>query len=376
MAYEAPALKPPHPVAFDVAYPEHLSRIKIFFKIFLAIPQLIVLYLLFIPLGVLTFLAWFAILFTGRYPKGFFDFTSGVLRWMANVTAYCVLLRDEYPPFSWEPGVYPLQLDIPYPERLSRLRLFFRIFAVVPNQFVFYFVQQAALFTTFLSWFAILFTGRYPRGLFKFSVGTLRWYERQAAYIYLLRDEYPPYSINADARPGNEIVSLVVGVPLFFVFVAIQFLPFVGLLRTDTDTVRVESSLTSQSQLRREAPTGEANSTRVTIASYDDDGFLPRASRTQRLSGYRIVIFHIRAEKTGNLPALFSPYFFRLHDCFDTGYSPVDVSAANTTNFAFGLWWFRGHAEGDVYFQIPRGNSACNLIYHAGLGEVHFNFPH
>ncbi len=296
------------------------------------------------------------------------------MRWQANVFAYCALLRDEYPPFSWEPGAYPLLLEIPHAERQSRLRLFFRVFAIVPNQFVFYFVQYAALFTTFLSWFAILFTGKYPRGLFKFSVGAMRWYQRQSAYVFLLRDEYPPYSINADARPGNEIVSLVVGVPLFFVFVALQFLPFIGLLRTEQDNVRVQSSLSAPSQLRREAPTGDANNTRITLLSYEDDGLLPSTSRTKRLSGYRVVVFHVRGEKVGAMPALFSPYFFRLHDCFDDGYSPVDTSSTHSSSFQFGLWWFDGDAEGDVYFQIPRGTTPCNLIYHAGLGEVHFNF--
>jgi len=322
---------------------------------------------------VLTFLAWFAILFTGRYPKGFFDFTSGVLRWMANVVAYCALLRDEYPPFSWEPGAYPLLLEIPYPERQSRLRLFFRLFAVVPNQFVFYFVQYAALFTTFLSWFAILVTGRYPRGLFKFSVGAMRWYQRQAAYIYLLRDEYPPYSINADARPGNEIVSLVVGVPLFFMFVALQFLPFVGLLRTEQDNVRVQASLSAPAEFRREAPVGTANSTRITLLDYNNFASLPLRSRATRLAGYRVVAFSVRAEKDGSLPVFFSPYFFRLHDCIGEGYSPVDTSSSSSS-FQFGLWWFSGHGQGDVYFQIPSNAAPCNLIYHAGLGEVHFNF--
>ena len=318
-------------------------------------------------------LAWFGILFTGRYPKAFFEFTSGVLRWMSNVMAYCFLLRDEYPPFSWEPGSYPLQLDIPRAERQSRLRLFFRIVAILPNQFVFYFVQYAALFTTFLAWFAILFTGRYPRGLFKFSVGTMRWYQRQAAYLYLLRDEYPPYSINADARPGNEIASLVLGLPLFALLIAVQLLPFVGLLRAEQDNVAVRSSIATGTDFRREAPTGEANNTRITLLDYEDNGALPNGSRVVRRAGYRIVIFDIYAEKTGAFPTLFSPYFLRLHDCLNNGYSPA-TTFSTRTGFEVRLWWFGGSTEGDVYFEIPRSATPCNLIYHAGLGEVHFKF--
>ena len=330
--------------------------------------------MLLIPLSVLTVIAWFAILFTGRYPKSFFEFTTGVARWMANVVAYCALLRDEYPPFSFEPGDYPLALDIPYAERQSRLRLFFRLFAIVPNQFAFYFVQLAASFTTFISWFAILVTGRYPRGLFKFSVGVQRWYQRQFAYTYLFRDEYPPYSINANARPGPELLSLIVGVPLFFVFVAVQFLPFIGLLGTGEDNVRVHASLSDGTALRREAPTGVSNSTRITVLAYNDNATPPRSSRVTLLSGHRFVSFRVRAEKDGTLPTLFSPLFFRIHDCyFGNGYSPT-TTASDGASFNFGLYWFRGHDEGTVYFQLPTGIEPCNLIYHAGLGEVHFNF--
>ena len=366
--------RPPHPVSFDVEYPQRVSRLTTFFRLILAIPQLIVIYLLQVAMALLTVLAWFAILFTGRYPKSFFEFTSGVLRWQANVFAYVALLRDEYPPFSWERGDYPLTLDIPPAERQSRFRLFIRVFAIWPNQIVLQFVMLGWLFTTFLSWWMILLSGRYPRGLFKFSVGVLRWQQRQFAYLYLLRDEYPPYSVNANARPGNEVVSLVVGVPLIFVVVAVQLLPFAGLLRSEEAYVQVASSLQSRSQLRREAPTGSANGTRITLLDFIDDTALPRGSTATRLAGYRVVDFTVRAEKDGTMPVFFSPYFFRLHDCAGGGYSPDDVASRNS-NFTFAIYWTGGHSQGDVYFQIPADTEPCDLIYHAGLGEVHFNFP-
>jgi len=88
------------PVEFDVEYPERLSRLLIFFKWLLIIPHIIVLYALGIVAGVLTLIAWFAILFTGRYPRGMFDFAVGAMRWNARVNAYVALLRDDYPPFS------------------------------------------------------------------------------------------------------------------------------------------------------------------------------------------------------------------------------------------------------------------------------------
>lgn len=359
-----------HPVVFDVAYPARLSRIRIFFKLLLAIPHLIVVYLLFLPLSLLTFLAWFGILFTGRYPKSFFEFTSGVLRWSGNVGAYCALLRDEYPPFSWEPGDYPLTLDIPRAPRQSRFRLFIRVFSIWPNYVALYFVQIAWFFTTFVSWWAILITGRYPRGLFSFSVGVMRWWQRQAAYLYLLRDEYPPYSINAQARPGNEVISVILGVPILILYLAANLLPFAGLLRDEHTTVYVQSPVTS-TRLQSEQPFGSANGVHITILAYDDDAFPTDAPRSR--VGHHYVSFAIEALKVGRMPAFFSPFFFRLHDCFGDGYSPRYVEARDGT-FAVGLWWFKGSARGYAYFDVPNGFTPCDLTYHAGRGEVQFIF--
>jgi hypothetical protein len=89
-----------YPVTFDVKYPERLSRLLIFVKWLLVIPHLIVLGLYGIVIAVVMFLAWWAILFTGRYPKGLFDMVVGYNRWSVRVNAYTSLLRDEYPPFS------------------------------------------------------------------------------------------------------------------------------------------------------------------------------------------------------------------------------------------------------------------------------------
>ncbi len=316
-------------------------------------------------------MAWFAILFTGRYPKAFFEFTSGVLRWSANVAAYLALLRDEYPPFSWDPGEYPLTLDIPRAPRQSRFRLFIRVFSIWPNFLALMFVQYAWFFTTIFSWFAILITGRYPRGLFKFSVGVMRWWQRQTSYLYLLRDEYPPYSINADARPGNEVVSVVLGIPLFALYVGVQLLPFAGLLGNERDTVFVQSAVTS-TRLASERPSGEANGVRITILDYDDSAFLTSTTRRQ-IAGYHYVSFTIRAEKDGRWPAFFSPYFLRLHDCGSGAYSPVDAQSISGT-FVFELWWLGGDTRGDAYFEVPRGFVPCELIYHSGRGRVEFIF--
>jgi len=186
---------PAFPVAFDVEYPDRLSRLLIFFKWLLVIPHFIVLYVLGLVTGLLTFIAWFAILFTGRYPRGMFNFVVGYYRWTYNISAYVYLLRDEYPPFSLESGGYPVTFEVQYPERLSRLLIFVKWLLVIPNVIVLYFVMIVWMVTTFIAWFAILFSGRYPKGLFDFSAGTLRWMARVNAYVLLLRDEYPPVSL-------------------------------------------------------------------------------------------------------------------------------------------------------------------------------------
>src|SRR5512142_173737 len=119
----------PHPVQLEIAYPESLSRWKIFFKWLLIIPNAVVLGLVGLGFYVTTFLSWWAILFTGRYPRGLFTFAESFLRWSANVSAYSWLLRDEYPPFSGAEGKYPaVTFRTEYPEHLSRLLIFVKWF--------------------------------------------------------------------------------------------------------------------------------------------------------------------------------------------------------------------------------------------------------
>jgi hypothetical protein len=336
---------PPHPVAFDVAYPDRLSRLTTFFRLFMAIPQMIVVYLLLIPLALLTFLAWFAILFTGRYPKAFFEFTSGVLRWQANLFAYVALLRDEYPPFSWEPGEYPLTLDIPYADRQSRFRLFIRAAAIAPNYLVLTLVMYACYFTTFLSWWMILFTTRYPRGLFKFSIGVLRWQQRQFSYLFLLRDEYPPYSVNANARPGNEVVSTVIGLPLLTLYLA--WIVFqTSLAFRDQPTMYVALDAAS---IHRQQPSLHGGRLRLTMLDYGTGS---------TSAGNAVVTFKIRAENDGFVPTLFSANSFGLWTC-DNRWHRVNHIDGSETKF-----FFRGGASDvTLYFQMLRTQTPCELDY-------------
>ena len=184
-----------HPVQLEIDYPASLSRWKIFLKWVMILPNFLVLYLFGIMFSVTTFFSWFAILFTGRYPRSFFGIAESYMRWSANVSAYS-LLRDEYPPFSGDVGAYePVKFSLEYPERLNQILIFVKFFALIPNIIVFSFVLLGAAIIQFVAWWIILFTGKMPLGMHTFLTGTLRWQLRIFAYAYLLTDKYPPFGL-------------------------------------------------------------------------------------------------------------------------------------------------------------------------------------
>jgi hypothetical protein len=194
---------------FDIAYPERLSRGLIFIKWLLIIPQLLVLTLLSVGLIVTTFIAWFAILFTGKYPRGLWDFSMMVLRWSARVNAYLYLQRDEYPPFG--DADYPVLFQMEYPERLSRGLIFIKWLLIIPHVIVLYILQIIVRLFLIIAWIAILFTGKFPQGMFNFVTGVARWTNRVVVYELLLTDVYPPFSMD----PGpSAAANLMAGSPV------------------------------------------------------------------------------------------------------------------------------------------------------------------
>jgi hypothetical protein len=186
-----------YPVRFDVEYPERLSRWMIFVKWLLAIPHFIIVYLLQIVNSVLNFIAFFAVLFTKKWPRGMFDFSVQIHRWTSNVLVYAIFLgRDEYPPFSGDSGQYPVTFEVEYDEDLSRWMIFVKWLLVLPHLIILTFLAIAAWVVLVIAFFAILFTGRYPRGMFDFVVGTYRWLVRVSAYgTWFMTDRYPPFSL-------------------------------------------------------------------------------------------------------------------------------------------------------------------------------------
>jgi hypothetical protein len=176
-------------------------------KWLLAIPHYICFIGLFIAYFVVGVIAFFAILFTGKYPKSLFDFNVGVLRWAWRVTFYAFVLgTDKYPPFSLQPDPnYPANLDVPYPEKLSRGLIWVKWWLLaIPHYLVVGFFsggwgygQRFGLWNL-LAFFAgvrLLFYGEYHKDIFKLVVGMNRWVIRVATYVSLMRDEYPPFRL-------------------------------------------------------------------------------------------------------------------------------------------------------------------------------------
>ena len=194
-----------YPVSVEGELADDLSRWLWLVKWLLAIPHYIVLFFLVIAVLVLTVFAFFAILFTGRYPRGIFDFNVGVLRWAWRVEFYSLgaLATDRYPPFSLDSRDYPANLEVEYPERLSKGRVLVKWWLLaIPHYIVVGFLHGGSGgyggLTGILAVFAavrVLFTGRYPRDIFELVLGFNRWGIRVAAYALLMRDEYPPFRL-------------------------------------------------------------------------------------------------------------------------------------------------------------------------------------
>jgi hypothetical protein len=144
---------------------------------------------------VMAIISWFAIVFTGSQPKGLWDFINLYLRWKSKVLAYGALLRDEYPPFG--DGDYPVQFGTAeFPTVRNRVTVGFRLILLIPHGIVLFFLSIAWFIATVVAWLAILFTGSFPEGLYRFSVGYLRWSLRVESYGLLMHDEYPPFSLD------------------------------------------------------------------------------------------------------------------------------------------------------------------------------------
>jgi hypothetical protein len=205
-----------YPARLDIDYPESLDRVSTFFRLLWAIPILVILSLLTATgnetvvteageeirrtgggiSGGLFLATMLMLVFRARYPRWWFDFARELTRFGGRVGAYLALMTDIYPSTVEEQSVH-LELDYPDAERdLDRLLPLVKWFLAIPHYIVLVVLLAAAVVAVVIAWFAILFTGRYPRSLFDFVVGVGRWSLRVEAYAFLLiTDRYPPFRL-------------------------------------------------------------------------------------------------------------------------------------------------------------------------------------
>lgn len=202
----------PYPVVVDGTLDEPLSRWLWLVKWLLAIPHYVALFFLTIAFVVVTVISFFAIVFTGRYPRGLFDFNVSVLRWWWRVDFYAltVIGADKYPPFTLADVDYPARLEVPYPERLHRGLPFVKWLFSIPHWIAVGAFTGGAWAASSKDWrfgislitllvlvagVSLLFRERYPRDVFELLIGLNRWIYRVIAYVALMRDEYPPFRL-------------------------------------------------------------------------------------------------------------------------------------------------------------------------------------
>ena len=202
-----------YPADLNIDYPEKSDRLTTFFRIFTVIPILIILGLLvsgtyeshseqgwrymYHAAGFVVVPTVLMILFRKKYPRWWFDWNLALTKFATRVFSYLILLTDEYPSTDQDQAVH---IEIPYPDAKNELRSgmpLIKWFLAIPHVFILCFLYVAVVVITIMSWFSILFTGNYPKGLFKFVVGVMRWSLRVNAYAVLLTtDKYPPFSLH------------------------------------------------------------------------------------------------------------------------------------------------------------------------------------
>jgi Domain of unknown function (DUF4389) len=214
------AQQSPYPLVLEGEHAPHLSRWLWLVKWLLVIPHAIVLFFLWIAFLVLSVVAFFTILVTGRYPRAIFDFNVGVLRWTWRVSyySYSALGTDQYPPFTLaDEPTYPARLSVAYPHSLSRGLVLVKWWLLALPHYLIIGVFTGAAFAGYsqvrndnawaygsgligllvcIAGLALLFVGRYPRGVFDLIMGMNRWVFRVSTYAALMTDQYPPLRLD------------------------------------------------------------------------------------------------------------------------------------------------------------------------------------
>jgi len=198
-----------YPISFAADHVEEgRNRLTTFFRYFIAIPWLLVNMIYGIGAGIAVTIAWFVMIFTGRYPEGLYNFNAGYLRQTERISSYYYLLTDEFPPFGGEEGPdYPVRIGVAPPlDKYSRAKAFFRYIIGIPVMILALVQSLILTVVTLVAWFAILFTGRHSDGLFNPARSAMAYLTRASAYFLLMTEDWPPFSDgSSEAVPAGEI---------------------------------------------------------------------------------------------------------------------------------------------------------------------------
>jgi hypothetical protein len=195
-----------YPVSFEADYVEGRNRLTTFFRLILAIPVAVVAVVFGIVTWFVIVFAWFAIVITGRLPKGAYDFIASYLRYVTRVLAYSALLCDDYPPFfPNDEAPYPVRLEFAGPlDPYSRVKTGLRIFLAIPIVVLRYVINLLLEVGAVAAWFVILITGKMPRGLFDMMVLAQSYTARSDCYLFLLTETYPPFQDEQTRSAGVQ----------------------------------------------------------------------------------------------------------------------------------------------------------------------------
>jgi hypothetical protein len=192
----------PHPVELEFHGDAHIARWRPLVHWLLVIPQMFVVYALTCVRGVLTLISFFTVLFTKTIPRSLFDVTAMTFRYEWRATSYALFLHEDYPPFDFRPaadddGVEPhTTVSMTHPEQLDRWKPLYKWILAIPQYVVLLGLAITSFFVVIAGFFAVVVTGEYPEGPRNFLVGAYRYNLRVQAYVGLLTDQYPPFTLS------------------------------------------------------------------------------------------------------------------------------------------------------------------------------------
>jgi hypothetical protein len=356
----------PYPVTFDAVYPERLSRLSTFFRLLLFIPIAIFWAVVGAAVfsgtaGAVAVASWLAILVRGRIPRWLFDFQVALYRWSNRALGYLFLLTDRYPPFE---GDWVISYDVRYPERLARWKLlFWKMITAIPHFIILVFLGLAAMIVTVIAWFFILIAGRYPRGMYGYVAGVMRWNARVQAYVLSLTDEYPPFNLSAEAGPAGGDAYLISSI-LGFLLAGGAIAGGVVLALLVGEELEVQVSYRSL-EAGRPANTVQIGDVMVSLTSVSDP--LRKAETLLEAdSGKRLVKFEFSVANDSSRDIKIKESDFKLKDEEGKKHKPELVVVAGHPATQ-GVKEDRT-ATVAVVFEVPEGVDPAELKYEPSFG--------